>query len=77
MVNPKEFDELVKNRRSIFPQDYTGEKVSDEIIRQIVDNARWAPTHKHTEPWRFIVFTGEGIKALADFQADLYKDHLF
>lgn len=73
MVNPRQFDEVIQNRRSIFPQDYTGEKVSDDIVRQIVDNARWAPTHKHTEPWRFIVFTGEGIIALARFQSDLYK----
>jgi len=73
-MNPSQFDELIQNRRSIFPQDYTGEKVSDEIVRQIIDNARWAPTHKHTEPWRFIVFTGEGIKALAEFQSDLYKE---
>lgn len=73
MVNPKDIDALIQNRRSVFPQDYTGEKVSDEVVRQIVDNARWAPTHKLTEPWRFIIFTGEGIKALATFQADLYK----
>lgn len=73
MVDPKHIDEIIQNRRSVFPQDYTGEKVSDEIVRQIIDNARWAPTHKLTEPWRFLVFTGDGIKALAKFQAELYK----
>lgn len=73
MVDPKQLDEIIQNRRSVFPQDYTGEKVSDDVVRQIVDNARWAPTHKLTEPWRFLIFTGDGIKALAKFQADLYK----
>ena len=73
MLDPKNFDELVQNRRSVFPQDYTGEKVSDNVVRQIIDNARWAPTHKLTEPWRFLVFTGDGIKSLAKFQSDLYK----
>jgi nitroreductase len=57
----------------VFPEDYTGEKVDDDIVRQILENARWAPTHKLTEPWRFLVFTGEGIKALAKLQSDIYK----
>jgi nitroreductase len=73
MMNAEEFNELVLQRRSVFPQDYTGEKVSDEIVRQILENARWAPSHKLTQPWRFIVFTEGGIKALAKFQSDLYK----
>lgn len=73
MVDPKHIDEIIQNRRSIFPQDYSGEKVSDDVVRQILDNARWAPTHKLTEPWRFLVFTGDGIKALAKFQSELYK----
>lgn len=72
-LNPKLLDELIYKRRSVFPQDYTGEKVDDEIVRQILENARWAPTHKHTEPWRFVIFTGDGIKALARFQSDLYR----
>lgn len=73
MVNPRDIDEVIQRRRSVFPQDYTGEKVSDAIVRQIIDNARWAPTHKLTEPWRFLVFTGDGIRALAKFQSDLYR----
>ena len=72
-LNPKDLDELIHSRRSIFPKDYTGERVDDAIVKQIIENARWAPTHKLTEPWRFLVFTGDGIKALADFQADLYR----
>jgi len=64
---------LIKNRRSVFPKDYTGEKVDDTIIRQILENANWAPTHKLTEPWRFMVYTGEGLTKLAGIQAEVYK----
>ena len=67
------FEELVKNRRSIFPQDYTGEPVPDEIVKKIIESALWAPSHKMTQPWRFVVFTGAGLKSLAVAQADLYK----
>lgn len=74
MINAEEFNELILQRRSVFPQDYTGEKVSDEIVKQILENARWAPSHKLTQPWRFIVFTGGGIQALAKFQSELYRN---
>jgi nitroreductase len=70
MIQPTEFNQLIRNRRSIFPKDYTGEKVDDAIIKQMLENANWAPTHKLTEPWRFVVFTG---KRLAEIQGSVYK----
>lgn len=72
-IDPELLNELIRERRSIFPQDYTGEKVNDDIVKQILENARWAPTHKMTEPWRFLVFTGDGIRALAKMQSDIYR----
>jgi len=73
MITPQQVNDLIKTRRSVFQQQYTGEKVDDAIVRQMLENANWAPTHKLTEPWRFVVFTGEGIKKLAQAQADIYK----
>ncbi len=72
-MSPNEFNELIANRRSIFPQNYSDEKVDDRIIKKVLENANWAPTHKLTEPWRFIVYTGEGLKRLAQAQAGVYK----
>jgi nitroreductase len=73
-MNVDEFNSLIKNRRSVFPKGYSGEKVDDAIIYQMLENANWAPTHKLTEPWWFVVFTGEGLKKLADFQSECYKE---
>lgn len=67
-----QISELIKNRRSIFPKNYTGERVPDEAIAEMLESANWAPTHKMTEPWRFTVFCDEGIEAFANFQAELY-----
>jgi nitroreductase len=64
---------LIRERRSVFPRDYSGEKVDDKIIDQMLENANWAPNHKMTEPWRFVVFTGAGLQKLATFQAECYK----
>lgn len=72
-MNTIDLNQLMRNRRSIFPKDYSGEKVDDAIVRQMLENANWAPTHKLTEPWRFVVFTGDGLKKLAEFQGVCYK----
>lgn len=69
----KQINDLIRNRRSVFPVQYSDKIIDREIIDQLLENANWAPTHGMTEPWRFTVFTGEGIKKLADFQAELYK----
>lgn len=72
-MEPNKVNELIRNRRSVFQSQYSGEKVDDAIVKQMVENANWAPTHKFTEPWRFIIYKGEGIKKLAVLQSDLYK----
>ena len=71
--NPDEISRLIRNRRSVYPKFYTGEKIDDSIIHEILENANWAPTHKLTQPWRFSVFTGEGLKKLGGFMSELYK----
>lgn len=74
MMNPDLFNELVRNRRSVFPdQLIPGKKADDEIIKEILVNATWAPNHGQQQPWQFTVFTGEGLKKLAAFQSELYK----
>src|SRR5688572_5511061 len=72
--NVEEINRLIRKRRSVFPKQFAaGQSVPDEIVHQILENATWAPTHGLTEPWYFIVFTGKGLKKLADFQSELYK----
>jgi nitroreductase len=67
------FDYLIKNRRSVFPQDYTGEPIEEIVVKKILEAVIWAPSHKLTQPWRFVVFTGAGLKSLAEAQAAIYK----
>jgi nitroreductase len=67
-------NQLIRNRRSVLLDQFTGERVDDSIVKQMLENANWAPNHGRTEPWRFFVFTGEGLKQLGEFQANLYKE---
>lgn len=69
-----EINRLMRTRRSVFPKDFSGEKVDNAIVIQMLENANVAPNHKLTEPWRFVVFTGEGMKKLAELQANCYKE---
>lgn len=72
--NIEEVNALIRNRRSVFPKQFeAGKKIDDETVKQILENATWAPNHGQTEPWKFVVFTGEGLQKLASFQAELYK----
>jgi nitroreductase len=74
-MKPELFNELARNRRSTFPDQFeAGKKVDDQIINEILTNAIWAPNHGQMEPWHFTVFTGEGLKTLANFQSELYKE---
>jgi nitroreductase len=70
----EETNTLIRNRRSIYPTMYSDVPVEDAVIRDMLANANWAPTHKLTEPWRFVVFQGEGLKKLATFQSELYRE---
>jgi nitroreductase len=68
------FNQLIRSRRSVFPAQFIpGKKIDDAIITQILENATWAPNHGHTEPWHFVVFTGDGLKRFARFSGDLFK----
>lgn len=67
--------EIIRNRRAVFPSVYTGETVENRIIEEILENANWAPTHKFTEPWRFMVFTGDSLKSLSDYMGDYYRNN--
>ncbi len=73
-MSPDQFNKLARNRRSVFPDQFEpGKKVDDGIIKEILINATWAPNHGQQQPWQFSVFTGEGLKKLAVFQSELYK----
>ena len=64
---------LIRSRRAVFPQMYNQEAITDAEIRDILENANWAPTHKKTEPWRFVVFRGEALASLGDWLAEKYR----
>lgn len=75
LFDTNQINTLIRQRRSTFPRQYdAGKHVDDAIVRQMLENANWAPNHKFTEPWRFTVFTGDGRNTFAHLQASVYKN---
>jgi len=74
MMDAASFNALARSRRSVFPKQFEpGKRIDDAIVREILENATWAPSHGNTQPWKFIVYTGPGLGQLAQFQSELYR----
>lgn len=74
MDNAQILKHIITSRRSIFPPQYTGEQISENVLEQIVRSADYAPNHKRTYPWRFRIFRNEEKDALKDEMMRLYKE---
>ncbi len=65
--------EIIEQRKSIFPKDYTGAEIPQDLIDEILNSATFAPNHKRTKPWRFKIFRGEEKSVLASEMQAIYK----
>ncbi|PKL77618.1 MAG: nitroreductase [Candidatus Melainabacteria bacterium HGW-Melainabacteria-1] len=45
--------ELITSRRTTF--QFQDQPVPEEVLRRALEAARWAPNHKMTQPWRFVL----------------------
>ncbi|RIE05467.1 nitroreductase family protein [Cohnella faecalis] len=57
-------EEAIRTRRSI--GKVKDEPVPRELLERMLEAAVWAPNHHQTEPWKFVVMTGEGRKTLGE-----------
>lgn len=73
MDSIKTLQEIISQRKSSFPKDYTDKDIPLEIIEEILKFAVLAPNHKRTKPWRFKIFKGEEKKKLGEELQHLYK----
>jgi len=72
----KGLDQLIKTRRAVYPNMYTGKKISKKLIEKALENANYAPTHKLTQPWLFKIYSGLSKKKLAKEMVGLYKNEM-
>ncbi len=66
----------IAHRRSMGLARLSDQEVPKEMVERMLQAANWAPSHGDTEPWRFVVFTGESRAELAEMYAAAYRaDH--
>ncbi|MBZ4043695.1 nitroreductase family protein [Flavobacterium hibisci] len=70
----KKISENIRKRRSIFGDQFVKGELPDDLLDEILINAMWAPNHKMTEPWRFIVLRGKYLEEYGEYMANYYKD---
>ena len=64
MTNSTSVTEAVLSRRSI--RSFADRPVPLEILRQVMDTARWAPSGCNFQPWEGAILTGEPLRQLQD-----------
>lgn len=68
--------EAIQNRRTV--KKFKKDALPTDKIIELLDAAVWAPNHKLREPWRFLLFTGDGRKKLAQaIDAEMGEDNKF
>lgn len=64
MTNSTTVTEAVLSRRSV--RAFADRPVPLEILRQVMDTARWAPSGCNFQPWEGAILTGEPLRALQE-----------
>lgn len=58
--------EIIQKRRATPPGLFSKTAIDKTVINQLLENASWAPNHKKTEPWRFVIYSNESKSKLAE-----------
>lgn len=71
------FSRILRRRRAIYPAQYDSDRpIPAELVTELLEDANQAPTHRHTEPWRFVVFHGPASRRrLGEWLAEWYRTH--
>lgn len=65
-------ERTIRERRTV--NQFLPDPVPHSVIMELLDAAVWAPFHSKREPWRFILFTGEGRKQFSDAVLSTYPE---
>ncbi|MCP3773099.1 nitroreductase [Paenibacillus sp. MZ04-78.2] len=62
--------QVIKERRTI--RQFKSDPVADDLLLDLLNVAIWAPNHENRQPWRFLLYKGQGRVALADAMISTY-----
>jgi nitroreductase len=70
--NLSEITAIIRDRRSIYPEQFSKRKIHREQIELLLNNAIWAPSHGLTQPWRFVVLQDKALLQLSEVLGNAY-----
>ena len=65
----RDLEEVIRGRRTI--NLYLQTPVPEELVREAIEAATWAPNHHVTEPWHFYLLGRETIEQCLDLCRDI------
>jgi nitroreductase len=65
--------QIINGRHSTKPAALNGRRIDNETMQQLLALANRAPTHALTEPWRFVVYSGDAVQRFCYHHAEMYK----
>lgn len=71
----KALDEIILLRRTTKVPKMNGKKIEPQTISDLLTLADNAPTHGRTEPWRFVVYSGEALSKFCQEHGNMYWAH--
>lgn len=66
---------IIRERRAV-KQGYTDKPVTEELVRELLTDAIWAPTHGNRQPWRFIFIDKKNLPDFAKKVAQTYPEEM-
>ena len=66
--------DAIRERRTV--KQFRSEPVPRALIEQVLEAAVWAPNHRLTEPWAFVVVQGETLTRLAALRRRMTVEYL-
>ncbi|MDE3076225.1 MAG: nitroreductase family protein [Chloroflexota bacterium] len=69
------FRHLVRQRRTV--RAYRPDAIDDAVLEQAIEDACWAPSPHHAQPWRFVIVSSEeSRKRLAEAMGERWREDL-
>lgn len=67
--------DIIRNRRAV-KKGYTDKPVTAELVRSLLNDAIWTPTHGNRQPWRFVFVDQEHLPIFAKKVAATYPEEM-
>lgn len=69
-------NKIIRNRKTIYPIQFSNKELSKDIINEILENALHAPTHRMTQPWFFKVYKGKSKVKLSSLIKEIDQEKI-